>query len=129
MGRPNPAGNGVTDISCEVAELDSYWFLAVTGTVTVKGFFVDTFGNKVGFAFTGTVGTVTPKDFKAIAITQNPTGYPPTAIGVIFNASGNLYMDLFPSGVADSDFTSNAATRYPTLTAAGMIGLGRVNVN
>ena len=51
------------------------------------------------------------------------TNYPDAA-GIIFNLSGNVYIDIH-GGAADSDFKTNYA-RYPILNAGNGIKLSRV---
>ncbi len=125
--RQTVAANRVpVDLAANIPSLANYWFLAVTTTVTVSGYFVDIAGNRVGNSFSSTVptgnGTNDPKDFA----TLYGSAIPSTAVGFVGQQSGDLYVDIVAGG-ASADFKSNYA-RFPKLGSAYNQAIGRVNV-
>ena len=133
----NPTAN-IVDIASTVADLDHYYFLGVSGIVTMTGYFVDVNGDRarkadgtLSLAFTGSVPVANPGSadgvtFAAIAgLSGKVSANCPSACGWIGTLSGAVYFDIQGSGAADSDFKTNPS-RYPQLTAGNLKTLSRV---
>lgn len=137
-------GSGIKNISAENADIDHYWVLGSTGSVSINGYFVDGHGDAVLTAagvlapgFSGTVpaasaGMTDAVNFATIAgLTGTLTFNYPDVAGVIFDCAGNLrYMtanSFTGAGVAvpPPDFKANP-TRYPTINAGNSIPLSQV---
>jgi hypothetical protein len=133
----NPAGN-IIDIGSTVSDLDHYYFLGVSGAVTMTGFFVDVNGDRARKAdgtlspsFTGTIPAANPGvtdgvSFATVAVLAGKTAANyPSACGWIGTLSGAVYFDIQSSGVADADFKTNP-TRYAQISAGNLKTLSRV---
>ncbi|MEZ5163318.1 MAG: hypothetical protein R2688_06115 [Fimbriimonadaceae bacterium] len=102
-------------------ELSKYWFVAASGTVTIKGFFIDAEGVRVGDLFSTSVGDTALVGWEDI----NGDPLPANAVGVIADISGSLKWCLGDSsGAAPAVATVKADG--PTLGAGSSIAIGRV---
>jgi hypothetical protein len=115
----NPSST-IVDVTCQVADISSYYFLAAGAGQTVRGFYVDAYGMRTGVSFSLTLNQT---DGTANAL---PLPNPPAdAIGAIVRFSGTTYVDL---ASATSDDFEDSTTNYPQYSAAdGNVFLGRVN--
>jgi hypothetical protein len=136
MSTKNPAGN-IIDVAAKVSDLDAYYFLGVSGAVTMTGFFVDANGHRarkadgsLSVAFSGSIpqgsGGSDGVTFASIAgLSGSLAANCPNAVGWIGTLSGAVYMDIQDSGTPSGDFKSNAS-RYPQLSSSNLKTLARV---
>ncbi len=113
----------VVAVTAEAASIARYWFLGVSGSVTVTGYFLTATGLRTGLSFSTTIpaGNGTNDAVRLIA-----TDFPTDAVGAIVRFSGNAAFDL-NSGTSD-DFEDNYAN-YPYFgTSSGNCALGDVAV-
>ena len=119
-------------ISNECPDIAHYWLLGDSGSVTVKGIFINRFGKQTGPA----VSTTVPLADTVNNPVQISTTIPSDAVGFIGNTSGGLRIGIFgandvttPGGSTTlaSDFKANFAS-YPLLAAAMALCFGSVAV-
>lgn len=109
------------------ATISDVRLLGVSASVTVKGYFVNGAGRRVGVSFSGTAlqadGVNAPRTLATIAgvtLDSEATG------AIITYLSGEAYVDSYPAGGTD-DFKANYAS-YPYLRAGKRrITFGRVD--
>ena len=113
------------NVTNEIANLEFNWFLGDAGSVTIKGIFINKYGQQTGVAISTTI---------LIGNASNPpqqisTSIPSDAIGFIGNTSGGLRMAIYASGATAlvSDFTNNYGN-YPLLAAGNALNFGSVAV-
>ncbi|MEO7714975.1 MAG: hypothetical protein ABIY70_02130 [Capsulimonas sp.] len=113
--------NYVVDLTSTPAPLIAYVFVALAGTATVSGYFVNMHGRQEGAAFTGTVAATakTFKDLSGAVVPQAATGFMGriTGANVSFGLGGNV------DGTVGA-YTPDAT--YPILTISDFVTLGRV---
>lgn len=110
----------IVDVTCQVADLSSYFFLGASAGQTVKGFFVDAFGRRTGNSFSLSINQ-TDGTNNALPLPTIPTD----AIGAIVRFSGTTYVDL--NSATSDDFEDNTSN-YPQYSSAdGNVFIGRVN--
>lgn len=103
-------------------ELSKYWFVAASGTATIKGFFIDAEGIRVGDIFSATVADTALVSWEDIFGDPLPTN----AVGVIADISGTLKWCLADSaGTVPS--TAIVKSDGPTLSPGSSIAIGRVS--
>jgi hypothetical protein len=133
----NPTAN-IIDIGSTISDLDHYYFLGVSGAVTMTGYFIDVNGDRARKAdgtlspsFTGTVpaavaGVVDGVSFATVAgLTGKVSANLPGACGWIGTLSGAVYFDIQGTGASDADFKAVPA-RYAQLSAGSLKTLSRV---
>ena len=114
----------IVDVTCQVADISSYFFLGASAGQTVKGFFVDAYGRRTGSSFSLSINQ-TDGTNNALSLASAGSGIPADAIGAIVRFSGTTYIDL--NSATTDDFEDNT-TSYPQYAAAdGNVFLGRVN--
>jgi hypothetical protein len=113
------------DIGANIAPLYSYVFTAVTGSVTLKGFYLDKFGRQVGAAVSYTITTATS------LLTLSSGTFPAGAFGSpvvgfcgILSAAVYVGMGGQPDGTVAVG--QSPANGYPQIPA-GTYNLGRVS--
>lgn len=97
---------------------EAYWFLGVSGTATITGFFVGADGSRVGNSFSLSVnqaGSGVPVTFANV---------PPGAVGAKIYPSAAVYYDIKPGSAYDADFNANYAN-YPRFAATTVFDIGR----
>ena len=119
-------------ISNECPDISHYWLLGDSGSVTVKGIFINRFGKQTGAA----VSTTVPVGDTVNSPVQLATAIPTDAVGFIGNTSGGLRFGLYSANdvttvggatTVASDFKANFAS-YPWLSAANALSFGSVAV-
>lgn len=119
---------GTMNIVAEAAPISKYTFLG-SGTVTIKGYFVNSRGEAVGNAGSATApvadGSTAGKRLHEIWSVSLPAG----AVGAILFVNGTLYQKVTDTAPADDvDFKVNYAN-YPRVQAGQCIALGQVADN
>lgn len=118
------SAHGIIDTVSKIADIESYQFLAVTGTVTMAGFFVNERGKQTGPSMSGTVGTTTPKRLQDFLAANN--AIPNDAVGWRGSISAAVYYDTFDGLPASNvDFKTNPSN-FPQFTASVNTPIGRV---
>jgi hypothetical protein len=107
------------DIAAAVPPLASYRFLSTSGTLTIKGYFVNEHGNQTGSSFSGTVNTTEAETWEDVSGATLPTD----AVGFRGSFSVAAYYSLLPG--SETDFEANP-TNYPQIPAGNDIRIGRV---
>ncbi|BDI33343.1 hypothetical protein CCAX7_53940 [Capsulimonas corticalis] len=113
--------NYVVDLTSTPPPLIAYVFLALTGTATISGYFVNMHGRQEGASFTGTVGAAvkTFKDLSGAAVPTAATGF----VGRITGANVSFGLGGNPDGTPGA-YTPDAT--YPILSMGDYVALGRV---
>jgi hypothetical protein len=109
----------IVDITAQVPSMEAYRFLSTSGTLTVKGFFVDGLGHQVGSSFTGTVSTSEAKTWEDIA----GAALDGEVVGFRGCFSVAAYYELLRG--SETDFEANP-TNYPQIPAGSDVRIGRV---
>ncbi len=109
-------------MTSESAILGQYWFLGVSGSTTITGFFIDVHNLRTGNA----ISTTVPQANGTNDAVQIATTIPADAVGAILRFSGNTAFDL-NDGTSDN-FEDNAATLYPVFGSGVNVALGEVAV-
>ena len=119
-------------ISNECPDISHYWLLGDSGSVTVKGIFINRFGKQTGAAITTSVPTGDTVNNPV----QLATAIPADAVGFIGNTTGGLRFGLYGANdvtavggatTVASDFKANFAS-YPLLAAGNALSFGSVAV-
>ena len=118
-------------ISNECPDIVHYWLLGDSGSVTVKGIFINRFGKQTGAA----ISTTVPAGDTVNNPVQLSTSIPAGAVGFIGNTSGGLRFGLYGLNevtavggpTVASDFKANFAS-YPLLAAGNGLSFGSVAV-
>ncbi len=118
---PNKSNHAnLVTLEAEVASVDCWWFLGVSGAVTATGFFVNRQGLRTGNAFSTSIaqgnGTNDP--------VQLSTSIPSDAVGAVVRFNGDVYFDVSGGSAFSTDFESNYA-RYPRYGAGANVAVGR----
>src|SRR5688572_26343052 len=107
----------IVDIGATVPPLDSYRFLSTAGTATIKGYFVNQYGQRTGSSFSDTVNTSEAETFTDMA-----GSVPSDAVGFRGVFSVACYYDI---SLDETDFEANPS-RYPVIPASADVRIGRV---
>lgn len=102
----------VVDVTIRPADVNAYWLLGVSGTVTATGFFIDKHHNRIGDAFSTSI----PQADGESDPVRIAASIPDNAVGACLRLSGDVYFDLNGSPSAADDFKSNYGL-YPKLIA------------
>lgn len=118
--------HNVSDFEAGVPGPEDYWFLGVSGTVVVTGFFVGADGRQVGDSFSTTLNAVAGNPL------QLSTAIPLGAYGAIVRFAGDVHFQTWtiPEGSGatySADFKTNYA-RYPKYPGSTNVPIGRVSV-
>lgn len=128
----------IQDIAAQVAPMEAYRFLGVSGAVTMTGFFVNGYNTMVGIAWSITIpvanGSNDPVGF-SLALTGATSGVTTfnggnidnDIVGWVGTLSGAVYLSLGTSTAQLADFKSAYSTHgYPQKAAGTLVTLGRV---
>ncbi|MEI8282396.1 MAG: hypothetical protein WCG75_08325 [Armatimonadota bacterium] len=119
-------------VSNECPDILHYWLLGDTGSVTLKGIFINRYGKQTGAA----ISTTVPVGDTVNNPVQISTSIPADAVGFIGNTSGGLRFGLFVAGemtvaggstTITSDFKANFGS-YPFVAAGNALNFGSVAV-
>ena len=119
-------------ISNECPDISHYWLLGDSGSVSVKGIFINRNGKQTGAA----VSTSVPTGDTINNPAQLATTIPLDAIGFIGNTTGGLRFALYGANdvttaggatTVASDFKANFGS-YPLLAAGNALNFGSVAV-
>ena len=112
-------------ISNECPDIVHYWFLGDSGSVTLKGIFINRFGKQTGAA----IATTIPVGDTVNNPVQISTSIPADAVGFIGNTTGGVRFGLYAAGepTIPADFKANFAS-YPLLAAGNALNFGSVAV-
>lgn len=113
--------DGNYDIIGTCPSLEHYVFQAVTGTATIAGFFVDSFGKQIGSSFTASVASNASSTFESMS---GLSFLDPEIVGFLGSVGGaSVYFGLS----AQTPGAESLGTNYPVLPANGKIAIGRVS--
>ena len=119
-------------ISNECPDIVHYWLLGDSGSVTLKGIFINRSGKQTGAA----ISTTIPTGDTVNSPVQIATAIPTEAVGFIGNTTGGVRFALYspsdvttPNGATTiaADFKANFAA-YPLLAAGNALNFGSVAV-
>ena len=118
---PVRASSPVVDVAANTPYLYQYVFTAVTGTVTLTGYYVDFSGTQIGAAVSYSITTATTLTSLAAggALPSGATGFIGTLSASVYEGLGGL-----PSGSIAAG--QSPASGYPVVPAGTNIIFGRV---